>query len=179
MGNLQTGPGFLALHSLISAFLVVPVMYVVWVGVAVSLRWRGSSSNFLDYSIVKKRINIIFLPICVAAFAWMIIFVFPGMFAFFGHRGPSIWHRITGIWISAFPTLGMYIVARTVAATTSARLTLKSLVFGMFLASVPLGILGVIMSLGVSEAGASIVLFFIFVGLHALYIELQNREVRP
>jgi len=170
---MTSGPGFLALHSVLGAFFVIPIMYILWVGVAVSLRNAG---GFLDYSIVKRRIDRVFLPVCAAAFVLIIIFVMPGMFAFFGARGPTLWHRATGVWISAFPTLGMYIVARTVAAANNARLTFKYLLFNTFMGSIPLGILGIMMSLGVSEAGVAIVLFLVFVALHALYIELSERE---
>ena len=174
MDGFTTGAAFLAYHSILSAFFVIPIMYAIWLGIAISLRKK--QNKFFDYSYVKRRINMVYLPICIIAFAAIVVFVMPSMFAFFGHRGPSLWHRANAIWISAFPTLGMYVVARTVAAVSNMRLTRKGLVFSMFLASIPLGILGIIISLGVSEAGVSIVLFLIFVALHAFYVELSNRE---
>jgi len=186
MANFSSGAGFLAFSSISTSIAILPIMFVIWYGLASSIYTK---ENFLDYNILTKRANRIFLPICIAMFVLALIFISPDMLSYFGRNGYSFTQRLTTIWISAFPTLGMYVVVRLVLSASSVRLTASDLIKNTIIASIPLSIIGIVVSfllatstssrstfMGSSSAGIAIIAVLVVIGICAIWEKIKNRR---
>jgi len=164
MANFSSGAGFLASYSLISAFFVIPIMFAVWCGLASSLR---KAKGQIDHIVLIRRLDRIFLPICILACVLVFALFSQGMFSYFGRSGPEFNHIVTAVWISAFPTLGMYIAMRLAVAIIkeTANLTISNLIAHAFIAGISLGVIGVIVALIIAESPA----FFALLAVATLF----------
>ena len=101
MANFSSGSGVLIWFAMLGWVFSFPALLILWTGMALPLMEKGGR---LNYQILKKRLNIIVLPICLAAF----VFFFCS-WAFYGSYGISMYtYGLAIIWISAFYTIGIY-----------------------------------------------------------------------
>ena len=101
MANFSGAGGYIPFMAIYGAFITVPATLLLWAGLAASLKKEDGK---LNYSILKRRLNIFVLPICLAATIPWIIFCYEQI-SFYG-SGVSV--VLTAILVTAVHTVGMY-----------------------------------------------------------------------
>jgi len=104
MANFSSGAGYLVFFAMFLSFIfILPASLLVWAGFAIPMKLKDGK---IDCQILIMRLNRVLLPICIVLFGII----------FFGLAINAVLEGISNlflaIWISAFPTLGIYFAAR-------------------------------------------------------------------
>ena len=153
MANFSSGAGYMSFFALMGAIFVIPLTFFIWCGLAASIK---RSTGEMDYVVLKRRANRIFLPITIGLFILGLLISIPEIFSYFGrNHTPGLGQWIAAIWIAAFPTVGMYGVVRIVAGILNMNdsFTVNRLLLGVFIAGFPLAIFGFFTSALLAESG--------------------------
>ena len=153
MANFSSGAGYMSFFALMGAIFVIPLTFFIWCGLATSVR---RTCGEMDYVVLKRRANRIFLPITIGLFIVGLIISIPDIFSYFGSNHiPGLGQWLAAIWIAAFPTVGMYGVVRIVAEILNINdsFTVNKLLLGVFIGGVPLAIFGFLISALLTESG--------------------------
>ena len=101
MANFSGAGGYIPLMAMFGACFSFPATFFLWTGLVVSLK---NEDGKLNYSILKRRLNRIILPICIASsIPWIIFCV--NQFSFYGVSFSSI---MLSIWTTTVHSVGMY-----------------------------------------------------------------------
>ena len=104
MANFSGGSGYMMFGAWGAMIIAFPATLFLWAGFAASLKKEDGK---LNYQILKRRLNIIVLPICLIAFA--ICFYFISSFLspdIYGGTLSEYWPTV--LWCSAIPAIGVY-----------------------------------------------------------------------
>jgi len=144
MANFSSGAGMLVFFgvaaSMLASMFTFPLTLLIWAGFALPMKTEYGEMN---YPILVRRLNRVLLPICILLFC---ILLYNGIFDFISFQTGEV---LSVIWTAAFPTLGLFLTARTSAARLYAS-SAKEFTKGSWLASlllytlllVTIGILG-------------------------------------
>ena len=102
MANFSGAGGYIPMLAMFGAFFSFPATFLLWTGLAVSLKKEDGK---LDYFILKRRLKRIVLPICMAFTILWIIFCI-NQLSFYGSSTSAI---LLTIWTSAVHSVGMYL----------------------------------------------------------------------
>jgi len=160
MANFSSGAGMFTFFAMMGAVFTLPLNFFIWCGLALSME---KTDGKLDHIIFKQRANKIFLPIAIVGFC--VLFLLYGLSGGFDFLFASV-------FAAAFPTIGVYIVARLIASVLEAfnNLTPVKFLVSLFIAGMPLFIAGSFVSAILSEAGTIIpLLTFIIIGIFVFF----------
>jgi hypothetical protein len=102
MANFSGAGGYIPMIAMFGAIFSFPATFFLWTGLAVSLKKEDGK---LNYSILKRRLNRIILPICLASsIPWIIFCV--NQLSFYGSSTSAI---MLAVWTSAVHSVGMYL----------------------------------------------------------------------
>ena len=102
MANFSGGSGYMPLFAMFGMIASFPATLFLWMGIATSLK---TEDGYLDYQILKRRINRIVLPICLVLLV-ICVMVFVPMVLSYG--GNLLAYGLEILWCAAIPTIGMY-----------------------------------------------------------------------
>jgi len=103
MANFSGGSSFVALFAMYGLFLSFPATLLLWIGMAVPLK---AEDGTLNYRILRRRLHLILLPICVVLFA--VWFYFLTEIPPYGPGSTHSYNTIALVWTTAFTTIGIY-----------------------------------------------------------------------
>jgi len=161
MANFSSGAGMFTFFAMMGAIFTLPLNFFIWCGLALSME---RTDGKLDHIIFKQRANKTFLPIAIIGFC--VLFLIYGLYGGFGFL-------LASVFAAAFPTLGVYIIARLVASILEAfdNFTPAKFLVSLFIAGIPLFIAGFFVSALLAETGTIIpLLIFIVIGIVAFFV---------
>ena len=109
MANFSSGSSFLGMFAFLSMINTLPMILILWAGLAIPMNFEEDKDN----SLLKRRVNRIVLPICVVLFVLAVLMLSTDnmYISSMARAMPAI------IWISAFPTIGVWGALRLAANT--------------------------------------------------------------
>ena len=104
MANFSSGAGLIEIVGIIFIPSVFVSAFFVWTGFALPMETEDGRFN---HAVLKRRLNKGLLPTCLTLFGLLFSIMFANIL--FGNRGLSFLPIY--LWVSAFPTLGIYLIA--------------------------------------------------------------------
>ena len=102
MANFSGGSGYMPVFAILAMVISFPATVLIWAGMAPSLKKEDGT---LDFNILKRRLNRILLPICLAACVLLVISFVPMVVSY---GGSFLTYGLAIIWGAAIPTIGIY-----------------------------------------------------------------------
>jgi len=119
MANFSAGSYYMPLIALLGMLVSLPATALLWLGMARALKKEDGT---LDYAILKRRLNRIALPVCLALFVPVAIYL-PYQIA---DLSEILYYLPAVLWGAAVPTVGMYCAIFLSAALLSKKGKLTS-----------------------------------------------------
>ena len=114
MANFSSGAGYLAFIGIFLSWpFILPATFFVWAGFAIPMSLEKGQ---LNYHILVRRLNRILLPICIVFFGLLYRWLYFGFLSSYSFFRTDVTIVILSIWVSLFPTLGVFLLARLSAA---------------------------------------------------------------
>ena len=102
MANFSGGYGYMPVFAMLAMIVSFPATLTIWAGMAHSPKQEDGT---IDYGILKRRLDRILLPICIAAFALCFALFTPSVLSY----GGNFWAYAPAIaWGAGIPTIGIY-----------------------------------------------------------------------
>ena len=102
MANFSGAGGYIPMYSIFGAIFSFPATFLLWSGLAISLKKEDGK---LNYTIIKRRLKRIILPICLLFFVLFAIICI-NQLSFYGVNASAI---LLSIWFSSVYSVGMYL----------------------------------------------------------------------
>ena len=102
MANFSGAGGYIPMLAMYGAFFSFPATFLLWTGLAASLKKENGK---LDYFILKRRLKRIVLPICMALIIPWIVFC-KNQLSSYGSSPSAV---MLAFWTSAVLSVGIYL----------------------------------------------------------------------
>ena len=152
MANFSGGSGYMPMFAFFSAICAVPAAILLWTGMALPIKTENGQ---LDYAIIKRRMLRIVLPVCIAAYIFLVYISAQSVSSYsdnYWDYGLAI--LVSAVFLTFVPYLSVFFAARYLNADVS--LTKKRFLLWTVIFSVALTILSVLVFLGCLALGDAI-----------------------